>query len=239
MSEIIDEHLLKSNNFQSRSSDVSEHSANTTQTTRLPWLEFRLLKILYDDHMAGISTERSLKELARRFKRTEWTICRALANLVKRGFSEVKKMGQQFAKRCITLCGYSWLENQSASLTASLNSPIPYYDPLKREENNLLDNINEEICGQLEEEIDPETVIHQLPIPEAHKETLRTRIKGTSIGPNRLKSLLGRFMHLSKKKPIWNILGYLTKAIENEQRTVWQLKKIFWSKGMKVNQYAI
>jgi len=239
MSEIIDEHLLKSNNFQSRSSDVSEHSANTTQTTRLPWLEFCLLKILYEDHLAGVSTERSLKELARRFKRTEWTICRALANLVKRGFSQVKKMGQQFAKRCITLCGFSWLENQSASLTASLNSPIPYYDPLKREENNLLDNINEENCGQLEEEIDPETFIDTLPVAEGHRERLKQTIKRTSIGHNRLNGILRRFMRLSKKKPIWNILGYLTKAIENEQRTVWQLKKIFWSKGMKVNQYAI
>lgn len=239
MTEIISEHLLKCNNFQIRSSDVSEHSANTTQITRLPWLEFCLLKLLYEDHMANVATERSLKELARRFNRTEWTICRAFSNLVKRGFSEVKRMGYQFAKRCITLCGFSWLENQSASLTASLNSPIPYIDLSKREENNLLDNNEEEICGKLEEDMDPETIICELPIPEAHKETLRTRIKGTSIGPNRLKSLLGRFMYLSKKKPIWNILGYLTKAIENEQRTVWQLKKIFWSKGMKVNQYAI
>jgi len=238
MTRIIFERLTKINISTSRSSEVSFQPTNTTHTARLPKLEFLLLKLLYDDHMLGVKTERSLKELARRFKRNEWTICRALGNLVKRGFSEVKKMGQAFAQRCITLCGFSWLDNQSASQTASLNSPIPYYNPLKREESNLLDNISEKNCGQTEEEIDPETFIDTLPVAEDHRESLKQTIKRSSIGHNRLNGILRRFVSVSKKKPIQSILGYLTKAIENEQRAVWQLKHLFYSKGMRVNRYA-
>lgn len=227
----IDELLPEINILTSQATNDSQHPADSI--SRIPSLAFRLLKILYEDHLCGVKTERSVKELARRFDCARETISRAFSYLKEIGFVGFMRRGRDAAKRWITLCGFSWLDNQTSHQMSHQNQPIPYIYLSKREEKDINIIKQDEFCGKVEEELTPEDEILRLDIPHRHKEKILTRIAKTFIGKNRLKSLTSRVVASVKEKRIQSILGYFSTAISNEEKQVIELRTLLWKKGVK------
>jgi hypothetical protein len=225
------------------SNDLSQ----TAYPTRLTRLEYNLLRITYDDHLVQGFTKRDCNELGKRFNRHPKTIAKALRDLVSYGFLTSKKGGKGHANiLCITFVGFSFLEGQPLPQTLPHNSTTPNIDLSKKDETDLILKA-EEICVQLSEpEPEPEIDIFkkldnffvETNVPYSDREEIKTKLNRTRIGPVRTERLIERITNPKQKNAIRYPRSFFAKCIENEERELAELFKIFRGKNLQVNLYA-
>lgn len=217
-----------------------------SSAARLPSLQFKLLKLYYEEWAMGIyHSDRSLVELGHLFNRHPKTISAALVCLHENGLMEKFRSGSSASHRGITMWGISYLENQTRNETRSQTDPIPYIDLSKIEESDIKILEDEQICGQLDDP-DPEIELEQRlehflesrMVSSLNKNRIKSHFKCSQIGYNRKRGLLERLTRGQNSKPISNHFLYVKSALENEERQIHHLKQYFHTKPITVNLYA-
>jgi hypothetical protein len=222
----------------------SKPSSYRSSPTRLTKLEYNLLRLFYDDHMVQGFTDRGRDELAKRFNKHKSTISKALSDLEEYEFITNKKRGKgRTSILCITMDGFCYLENQPRHQTRHQNSSIPYIDLFKKEEDPILKC--EHICEQLPE-FEPESDIikkldnffEQRMVSQNDRIVIKGNLHASRIGQIRTERLIERIINPKQPKHIKSPRSFFLRCIQNEQKELRELFKVFKGKNVSVNYYA-
>jgi hypothetical protein len=218
-----------------------------TLPSRLPKLQFKILNLFYDDYVifGHAQSDRSVKNLADRFKRCEDKISHALSCLTKLGLLDRIKGGSRSWLRWITYVGISYLDIKRTDQTADQIGISPYIDLSKREDIDIKILEEQQPCGQIIIEpfeqaiLQLENVFVEQQIPASHRTHIKNELRTSSIGPERAQEMIGRIVKLyAKKHPIHNLRSFIDTSIQNEEKQIADLKVILGNKPVNVNMYA-